>query len=113
MIAGEGFWVFLDVRKKSPTLGQWGTVILGAEKHNSLFIPKGFANAVCTLTNDCHALYHMDAMYDDTAKSEIKWNDSELNIPWPIQSPSVISERDKKAQSFEEFLEKSGGGISV
>lgn len=111
MVRGEGFWVFLDLRKNSPTLGQWGTLIISAEKFNMIFIPKGFANALCTLTDDCEVLYHMDINYNDDAKSEIKWNDSELAISWPIKEPTVLSERDKNAQSFKEFLTKSGGGL--
>lgn len=113
MVAGEAFWAFLDIRKGSPTLGKWESAVLGAEKHNMLFLPRGIANAICTLTDDCHVLYHMDNAYDDSAKSEIKWDDPELGIPWPIKTPANISERDKNAQTFKEFLEKSGGGLVV
>lgn len=113
MVGGKGFWTFVDIRKNSPTLGEWGSIIMSAEKKNMLFLPKGIANAVCTLTDDCQVLYHMDIAYNDSAKSEIKWNDPELAIPWPIKKPSVLAERDKKAQSFKQFLKKSGGGIVV
>ncbi len=113
MLEGEAFWVFLDVRKNSPTLGHWGTVILRAQEHTALFFPRGFANGVCTLTDNCHVLYHMDNVYDDNTKGEIKWNDPELGIPWPVQDPSVISKRDQEAKSFSSFLDKSGGGILI
>ncbi|MFH0712273.1 MAG: dTDP-4-dehydrorhamnose 3,5-epimerase [Candidatus Jorgensenbacteria bacterium] len=113
VLAGEAFWVFVDIRKNSPTLGKWGSIVLSAEKHGTLFIPRGFANGMCTLSDNCHVLYRMDNMYDDNAKSEFKWDDPTLAIPWPVKNPTGISERDQNAQSFEEFLKRSGGGIEV
>lgn len=113
MSRGEGFWVFLDLRKGSPTLGKRGTLVMSAERHHALFLPKGIANAICTITDDCEVLYHMDIAYRDEAKSEIRWNDPELAIPWPVEKPTVLSPRDENAQSFKEFLEKSGGGLIV
>jgi len=113
MLSGEVFWVFVDIRKYSPTLGKWGSITLSAEKHGTIFLPRGFANGMCTLTDNCHVLYRMDNMYDDNAKSEFKWNDPTLAIPWPVESPTILSPRDQNAQSFKEFLEKSGGGIEV
>ena len=111
MSAGEAFWAFLDLRKNSATFGKWDTVVLSAEKYTVLFIPRGVANGICTLTDNCQVFYHMDNMYNDEAKGEIRWDDPELAIPWPIKTPSVISERDKNAGSFKEFLAKSGGGL--
>lgn len=113
MLGGEGFWAFIDLRKGSPTLGKWGSVVLSGEKHNMLFIPRGFANGVCTLSSDCHVLYHMDTAYDDSAKSEIAWNDPDIGIQWPMASTSAISSRDEHAGSFKEFLLKSGGGLVI
>lgn len=113
MLSGEAFWAFVDIRKGSPTLGQWGSVTLSAEKFGAIFVPRGFANGMCTLTDNCHVLYRMDNIYDDSAKSEFKWDDPALAIPWPIKTPSVLSPRDQNAQSFKEFLEKSGGGIEL
>lgn len=113
MVSGEGFWVFLDIRKGSPTLGKWGSIIISGEKYNMLFLPKGIANAICTLTDDCHVLYRMDIAYNDSAKSEIKWDDPDLNIPWLIKNPKNLAPRDRKAQSFKEFLKKSGGGLLI
>lgn len=113
MLAGEAFWVFVDIRKGSPTLGKWGNVVLSAEKYGALFIPRGFANGVCTMSDNCHVLYQMNNAYDDSAKSEFKWNDSALAIPWPVKNPASISARDQNAQSFESFLAKSHGGLEI
>ncbi len=113
MAEGEGFWVFLDLRKNSPTLGHWDSIVMSAEKHHVLFLPRGIANGICTLSDNCHVLYHMDNAYDDNAKGGIQWNDPELAIPWPVKTPSSIAARDTNAPSFKEFLEKSGGGLTV
>lgn len=111
MAAGEAFWAYLDVRKNSPTLGTWGSVVLSAEKSHILYLPRGIANGICTVSDNCHVLYHMDRAYDDDAKGGIQWNDPELAIPWPITDPASISPRDADAPTFKEFLEKTGGGL--
>ncbi len=113
MLRGEAFWVFVDIKKDSPTLGKWGSITLSAEHHGTLFIPRGFANGMCTLSDDCHVLYRMDNIYDDDAKGEFKWDDPTLAITWPIKDPETISPRDRNAQSFEDFLSSSGGGLEV
>ncbi len=113
MVQGEAFWVFLDIRKKSPTRGKWGSVILSAKKHTLLFLPRGIANGVCTMSDDCHVFYHMDNVYDDSAKGEISWDDPTLGIPWPVKNPTNISMRDRNAGNLNEFLEKTGGGLEV
>ena len=113
MAEGEAFWVFLDVRKSSPTFGKWDSIILSAEKNHMLLLPRGIANGICTLRDNCRVLYHMDNEYDDSAKGEFKWDDPELGIPWPIKNPTNISTRDRNAGSFKEFLIKSGGGLEI
>src|SRR3989344_7562451 len=91
MIGGEGFWAFVDIRKNSPTLGKWGTITMSAEEKNMLFLPMGIANGVCTLSDNCLVSYHMDINYNDSAKSEFKWDDPELAIPWPVKKPTVLA----------------------
>jgi len=111
MTKGEGFWAFLDIRKNSPTLGHWDSIGLSAKKNHMLFLPRGIANGVCTLTDNCHVFYHMDNAYEDSAKGGIQWNDPELGIPWPVKTPSSIAMRDMNAPSFKEFLEETEGGL--
>src|SRR5258708_6915507 len=57
MAEGEAFWVFLNVRKNSPTLGHWGSIVLSAEKNHMLLLSRGIANGICTLSDNCHVLY--------------------------------------------------------
>lgn len=113
IIWGEGFFVFMDVRKNSKTLGAWGSVILSSERKNMLFLPKGIATGVCTLTPNCQLLYKMDEYYNQESQGVLKWNDPALGIPWPVRDPGNISEKDKNAPSFKEFLEKTGGGLEI
>lgn len=113
IISGEGFFVFVDVRKNSKMLGKWGSVVLSSEKKNMLFLPKGIAAGVCTLTPNCELLYKIDEYYDPESQGVLKWNDPDVGIIWPVQDPGNISEKDKNAPNFKEFLEKTGGGLSV
>ncbi|MEK9180189.1 MAG: dTDP-4-dehydrorhamnose 3,5-epimerase [Patescibacteria group bacterium] len=113
VVAGATFFAFVDLRKNSPTLGKWDSAILSAEKKNMIIIPRGFANGTCTLSENCTLIYKMDNYFDPESYDSIKWDDPDVGIVWPIKNPSVISEQDGKAQSFKEFLKKSGGGLSV
>lgn len=113
IVAGEGLFVFVDLRKNSATLGKWGSVVLSSDKNNALFLPKGTAVGVCTLTPNCHLLYKMDEYYDSESQGVVRWDDPDLAIDWPIKTPMSITEKDKNAQSFKQFLEKSGGGLDA
>lgn len=106
---GEILFTILDLRKESETFGKWIQVVISAEKNNMIYIPKGCAPCMCTLTENCEVLYKMDEFYSPKHYDNIKWNDPDLNISWPIKNPTDISERDNKAQSFKEFVEKYGG----
>ena len=107
-IRGEIFDVVVDIRKNSETYGKWISVILSEKKKNSLFIPRGFAHGFCTLTEHCDIIYKHDNFYNSDFDSGIKWDDSDLNIEWPIENP-ILSERDNKLMSFNEFTSKFGG----
>ncbi len=107
-IRGEIFDVVVDIRKNSETYGKWTSVILSEKKKNSLFIPRGFAHGFCTLTEHCDIIYKHDNFYNGDFDSGIKWNDTDLNIEWPIENP-ILSERDENLMSFKEFTNKFGG----
>ncbi len=107
--SGEIFFAVVDLRKDSPTFGQWDSVVLSAENKKMLFVPRGCAPGMCSLTDDCNLHYKMDNYHAPNNQGVIKWNDPDIGIIWPIREPNVISERDKNAQSFKEFKEKYGG----
>ena len=107
--SGELMDVYVDLRKNSKTFGQWGSIILSGGQGNMVYLPKGFAHGTCTLRDNCDLLYKVDEYYNPKNESNIKWDDPGIGIEWPVKNPSVISERDKNAQSFGEFIERYGG----
>src|SRR3989339_2205700 len=99
---GKIFDVIVDLRKGSKTFGKWESFELSAEKFQMLFIPHGFAHAYCTLEENTEFMYKVDNFYSPEADSGIIWNDSYLNISWPIKDP-ILSEKDGKLQKFKDF----------
>ncbi len=97
-----------DLRKTSNTFGKWGKVILSNDNNTMLYLPKGFALGMCTLTNNCILLYKMDSVYMPKYQGTIKWDDANLAIDWPTRHPT-LSIRDKQAMSFYEFKKKYKG----
>ncbi|WP_425806374.1 dTDP-4-dehydrorhamnose 3,5-epimerase [Desulfitobacterium sp. Sab5] len=91
--------VAIDLRKGSPTYKRWEAVELSGENKRQLLIPRGFAHAFLTLTNDVEFIYRVDNDYCPEAERSIKWNDEELNIAWGIDDP-ILSAKDAKAPKF-------------
>lgn len=92
--AGAIFDVFVDLRRGSPTYGQWDGLELSAEKHNAVLIPRGFAHGYCTLTPDSLVTYKVDSYYAPSLESGVRWNDPAIGIRWPVSDP-ILSDRDK------------------
>ncbi|MGE6239494.1 dTDP-4-dehydrorhamnose 3,5-epimerase, partial [Aeromonas media] len=84
-VAGEVFDVAVDIRKSSPTFGQWVGVHLSAENKRQLWIPEGFAHGFVTLSESADFLYKTTNYYHRESEGSIYWNDSEINIEWPIE----------------------------
>ncbi len=99
--------VFVDLRKNSDTFGQWDNIELSEENKKMIFIPRGFAHGFCTLTKESEILYKVDNFYNAKAEAGIIWNDSNLNIEWPVRNP-ILSEKDQKNLTFKEFVEQYG-----
>jgi len=108
VINGKIYDVFIDLRKGSPTFGQWDSINLSAGNKKMIYIPRGFAHGFCTLTENCEILYKMDNYYAPNSESSIRWDDPDVGINWPMNNP-IISEKDLKAKSFREFIERYGG----
>jgi dTDP-4-dehydrorhamnose 3,5-epimerase len=100
VLNGEIFDVAVDIRKNSPTYGKWVTEILSKNNHKSLYIPNGFAHGFCVLSKEANVVYKVSNDYSLENESGIIWNDSVLNIPWPVKKP-IISEKDNKLPLFE------------
>jgi dTDP-4-dehydrorhamnose 3,5-epimerase len=67
-----------------------------------ILIPRGFAHGFCTMTNESEVLYKVDNFYNKEAERGLLWNDTELQIVWPTQSP-ILSEKDKHNMTFKDF----------
>lgn len=91
---GRIFDVVVDIRKDSPTYGEWIGIELSEANHKSLYIPQGFAHGFQTLCDDADVFYLMGHYYFPDSARGILWNDPKLNIAWPIKE-SIVSEKDK------------------
>ncbi len=105
-VRGAVYDVFADLRKDSLSFGQWGSVELSAEKHNMVYIPRGFAHGFCTLTAGSEVVYKVDSPYNPQAESGLLWNDPDLAISWPVTRP-ILSEKDAKNLTWKEFIRKN------
>jgi dTDP-4-dehydrorhamnose 3,5-epimerase len=102
-VTGAIFDVFVDLRKASPTYGQWDSVDLSADNHTMVYIPKGFAHGFCTVTDVAVVVYKVDACYAPDAEGGLRWDDETLNIRWPTDKP-FLSARDKALPAFKDFV---------
>jgi len=91
---GEIFDVAVDVRRGSPTFGQWMGIVLSEENAWQLFIPKGFAHGFCVVSDVAEIFYKTSEFYDVSDDRGIRWDDPEIAIKWPIERP-ILSEKDK------------------
>ncbi|MDX7921487.1 dTDP-4-dehydrorhamnose 3,5-epimerase [Aeromonas media] len=101
-VEGEVFDVGVDIRKSSPTFGQWVGVYLSAENKRQLWIPEGFAHGFVTLSESADFLYKTTDYYHRESEGAISWNDPDINIEWPI-ADVLLSEKDQVAQTFSEY----------
>ncbi|WEA31893.1 MULTISPECIES: dTDP-4-dehydrorhamnose 3,5-epimerase [Aeromonas] len=101
-VAGEVFDVAVDIRKSSPTFGQWVGVHISAENKRQLWIPEGFAHGFVTLSDSADFLYKTTDYYHRESEGSIFWNDPDINIEWPVEGV-FLSEKDKTSQSFSEY----------
>lgn len=105
VVQGEVFDVAVDIRKSSPTFGQWVSEILSAENKKQLWIPEGFAHGFLTLSETAEFLYKTTDYYAASCEKSIYWSDQALNIVWPLAGHPNISNKDKNSsQNFNEGI---------
>jgi dTDP-4-dehydrorhamnose 3,5-epimerase len=96
-VKGSILDVVVDLRKNSPTYKQWFSIELSEENKKQLFIPKGFAHGILTLTDNVEVHYKIDNHYNKESERFLRFNDVEININWGNDNPILI-ERDANAQ---------------
>ena len=95
---GAVFDVAVDIRRGSPTFGQWAGLVLSASEWNQVFVPAGFAHGFVTLEGDCEVLYKVSAPFAPELDRAIRFDDPEIGIDWPIEHAELtLSDRDRQA----------------
>lgn len=97
--------VVVDIRRESPTFGQWFTITLSAETHTQFYVPPGFAHGFCTLEDNTVFHYKCTDYYSPKTERGIAWDDPSLNIPWPTKQP-ILSPKDQHYPSLAEITDE-------
>jgi len=100
---GAAFLVAVDIRKGSPTLGQWVGVEASEDNHRFVWAPAGFARGFCALSDCTEIQYKCTGIYNNKGESGIRWNDPAIGIKWPL-SDVTLSDKDQKARLLSEWL---------
>lgn len=94
--------VAVDLRRSSPTFGEWRSFALDDERHRQLWIPPGLAHGFCVTSGEADVVYRCGAYYDPEAERGIAWDSPELGIAWPAERP-LLSPRDRKHPPFGDY----------
>ncbi|SFX72635.1 dTDP-4-dehydrorhamnose 3,5-epimerase [Pseudomonas sp. NFACC36] len=100
--AGEVLDVAVDIRRSSPTFGQWASARLSAHNQRQLWIPPGFAHGFVVLSESADFLYKTTDYYAPAAERCIRWDDPRLAIDWELEDTPVLSPKDQNGKSLDE-----------
>ena len=100
VVNGSVFDVAVDARKGSPTFGQWVGCVLSAENKRIFWVPEGFAHGFLVLSDRAEFLYKTTNYYYPQYEKTILWNDADLGIDWPLETPPILSPKDQAGQPF-------------
>lgn len=100
VIQGEVYDVAVDLRQSSPTFGRWVGETLSAENKKQLWIPEGFGHGFLVLSPTAEFLYKTTDYYAPEHERCIRWDDSTLNIKWPLRGTPILSKKDTEGLSF-------------
>ncbi|HSL00815.1 MAG TPA: dTDP-4-dehydrorhamnose 3,5-epimerase [Rubrobacteraceae bacterium] len=106
VLQGEVFDVAVDIRVGSPTFGRWTAVTLSAENKRQFYIPPDFAHGFVVTSDAALFFYKCTDYYAPAAEGTVLWDDPEIGIQWPLDSPT-LSEKDRAAPTLREMPEAS------
>tara|TARA_B100001250_G_scaffold241296_1_gene207322 strand:+ start:2796 stop:3368 length:573 start_codon:yes stop_codon:yes gene_type:complete len=104
-IRGEIFDVIVDLRSQSATYGNWAGVKLDSVESKQLWIPTGFAHGFLVMSNEAEIIYKVSDYWDSKYERVLRWNDSHLEISWPLDIQPKISFKDSKGLNWRELQE--------
>ncbi|MFS1981831.1 dTDP-4-dehydrorhamnose 3,5-epimerase [Vibrio lentus] len=103
VVSGEVFDVAVDIRKGSPTFGQWVGEYLSAENKRQLWVPEGFAHGFYVTSDEAEFVYKCTDYYNPNAEISIKWDDRNLGISWPLVCKPLTSLKDNNGMYLKDI----------
>ena len=100
VVQGEVFDVAVDIRKNSPTFGQWVGEVLSADNKKQLWVPEGFAHGFVTLSDTAEFLYKTTNYYAPAQERCIKWDDPGIGITWNLSTAPLVSAKDQVGKAL-------------
>lgn len=104
VIRGAALDVAIDLRKNSPTYGQWESALLTGKNKWMYWIPEGFAHGFLALDDNTVFFYKCTNIYNKESERSIRWDDPDLNIDWKLTSSPIISQKDATAPAFRDLV---------
>lgn len=101
IVAGAVFDVAVDIRRSSPTFGQWVGEVLSGENKRQLWMPEGFAHGFVVLSDVAECLYKATDYYAPQHERCILWDDPAIGIKWPFEGAPVLSGKDRQGVTFD------------
>ncbi len=95
--------VCVDVRRSSPTYGNWVAAEISEQAWNQIYVPSGFLHGFVTLEEDTEVHYKVSNFYDRNSEGGVIWNDPTLAIDWPLDRSPILSEKDQLLPKFADF----------
>lgn len=97
VVRGALFDVAVDVRKSSPTFGEWFGIELSEDNFKQLWVPPGFAHGCLALSDPADVLYKVTDYYSPEHDRAIRWDDPDIGIEWPLNGEPILSDKDANA----------------
>ncbi|MFL1406146.1 dTDP-4-dehydrorhamnose 3,5-epimerase [Marinobacter sp. M1N3S26] len=105
--AGEIFDIAVDLRKSSPTFGQWTGVVLSVENKKQFWVPAGFGHAFLVTSESAEVQYKVDAYWSPDHERSLRWDDPEVGVEWPDVGEIQLSGKDTEAPTLAD-LKRAG-----